>query len=351
MSIPADANPADNDFWFVFEQPAPRRTIVVVDDPQAARPLAAGRVDLAGPGAAVHGRSRRRRASWRPSTGTRSSLLLWQAPLPEARRGQADPGVHRARRVGDLLSAASARRRRALRRALDDLGRGEVGHSRSTSWRGDRGPAGAHRRAAAAAGRRSFEIRKYCGLSGEVTPLATLARRRAAAGAGRDRPRGGLFLRDDAGRRRFVAGDQRRRALRAGPARAGLGRGGRWAARGSSRRRAASRRSRAPGSASPGGEEALSTEYPFHRGVYQAGERLLAVNRSAAEEHGAGAGRRRVAELFRGLDFARVDDRAGNLGSLIQEIWRLFLVAMMVAMVVEAALCLPKLARPRGAAA
>ena len=41
----------------------------------------------------------------------------------------------------------------------------------------------------------------------------------------------------------------------------------------------------------------------------------------------------RVAELFRGLDFARVDDRAGNLASLIQEIWRMFLVAMMVAMV------------------
>ena len=58
---------------------------------------------------------------------------------------------------------------------------------------------------------------------------------------------------------------------------------------------------------------------------------------------------RRVAELFRGLDFARVDDRAGNLGSLIQEIWRMFLVAMMVAMVVEAALCLPKLAPARHA--
>ncbi len=43
-------------------------------------------------------------------------------------------------------------------------------------------------------------------------------------------------------------------------------------------------------------------------------------------------------ELFHGLDFARVDDRAGNLASLIQEVWRLFLVAMMTAMVVEAAL-------------
>ena len=51
VSIPADANPADNDFWFVFEQPAPRRAVVVVDDPPAARPLATGRVDLARPAA------------------------------------------------------------------------------------------------------------------------------------------------------------------------------------------------------------------------------------------------------------------------------------------------------------
>ena len=50
----------------------------------------------------------------------------------------------------------------------------------------------------------------------------------------------------------------------------------------------------------------------------------------------------RVAELFQGLDFARVDDRAGSLAGLIQEIWRLFLVAMMIAMLVEAALCLPR---------
>ena len=101
----------------------------------------------------------------------------------------------------------------------------------------------------------------------------------------------------------------------------------------------------------PGAQEALSTDYPFHRGVYQAGERLLAVNRAAGEALAPVLADRQVAELFRGLDFARVDDRAGSIGSLIQEIWRLFLVAMMVAMLAEAALCLPKVARPRGAAA
>jgi hypothetical protein len=49
--------------------------------------------------------------------------------------------------------------------------------------------------------------------------------------------------------------------------------------------------------------------------------------------------------LFRGLNFVRVDEQAGHLNSLVQEIWRLFLLTMLVALVLEAALCLPKLAR------
>ena len=98
-----------------------------------------------------------------------------------------------------------------------------------------------------------------------------------------------------------------------------------------------------------GAEEALSTDFPFHRGVYEARDRLLAVNRAAGEASAPVLADRQVAELFRGLDFARVDDKAGSISSLIQEIWRLFLIAMMAAMVAEAALCLPKVARAPGA--
>jgi hypothetical protein len=98
-----------------------------------------------------------------------------------------------------------------------------------------------------------------------------------------------------------------------------------------------------------GDKRALSTEYPFHPGVYRAGERLLAVNRAVAEDQATVLDDSRVAELFRGLDFARVDDRAGSTTALVQEIWRLFLEAMMVAMVCEAVLCLPKLRRKEGA--
>src|SRR5262249_46769173 len=89
-----------------------------------------------------------------------------------------------------------------------------------------------------------------------------------------------------------------------------------------------------------GPPDPTSTEYVHHAGVYAAGEKLLAVNRSPAEDQAAVLADDRVAELFRGLNFVRVDDRAGSLVGLIQEIWRPFLVAMLFAMLVEAGLCL-----------
>jgi hypothetical protein len=100
-----------------------------------------------------------------------------------------------------------------------------------------------------------------------------------------------------------------------------------------------------------GAEDALSTDYVYHGGVYSSAGRLLAVNRPAAEDLAKPLADTQVAELFQGLDFVRVDDRAGSIDALIQEVWRLFLATMMVAMVVEAALCLPKLRPVEGATA
>src|SRR5262249_25006180 len=75
------------------------------------------------------------------------------------------------------------------------------------------------------------------------------------------------------------------------------------------------------------GDQGLSTELQHHRGVYSTDDRLLAVNRPAVEDEARVLGDSRLNELFKGLDFARVDDQAGSLNSLVQEIWRAFLVA------------------------
>jgi hypothetical protein len=98
-----------------------------------------------------------------------------------------------------------------------------------------------------------------------------------------------------------------------------------------------------------GGAEGLSNEASCHAGVYATGERMLAVNRPPAEDAARVLPDATVAELFRGLDFTRVDDRPGNASSLIEEIWRAFLMLMLAAILFEAALCLPKLMRSQPA--
>jgi len=92
--------------------------------------------------------------------------------------------------------------------------------------------------------------------------------------------------------------------------------------------------------------EGLSTEPTYHRGAYGFEDYLLAVNRPDSEDAAVALQDGRVNELFRDLNFVRVDDQAGNVNSLIQEIWRVFLMAMLIALIAEAALCLPKLHRP-----
>ncbi|HXT57496.1 MAG TPA: hypothetical protein VN699_02630 [Pirellulales bacterium] len=70
------------------------------------------------------------------------------------------------------------------------------------------------------------------------------------------------------------------------------------------------------------------------------------MNRSEAEDEADVLADERVASLFGDLDFVRIDEDAGSSRSLVQEVWRSFLAAMMFALVAEAWLSLP---RPKAA--
>ncbi|MFM8217677.1 MAG: hypothetical protein ACKOJF_02010, partial [Planctomycetaceae bacterium] len=100
-----------------------------------------------------------------------------------------------------------------------------------------------------------------------------------------------------------------------------------------------------------GGADVPAGGPEFHAGVYAEGERLYALNRPAGEDLAAALPAERVDTLFAGLNYSRVSEQAGSLAGLVQEIWRLFLGAMLLALVGEAALCLPQLRRaPAGPA-
>jgi hypothetical protein len=345
VSIPADSNPSDNDFWFVFEQPAPRRTIVVVDDPPSAQALELAASIAPEPGlrhiAEVLAPSQLADVDW-----DQVSLLLWNAPLPQDDLGkQIEAFVDRggcavffpARNTGSgsLFGVGWT----GWLEEKSDL-------ASVVSWRGDQDLL-AHTQSGMPLPVGGLKVRKHCGLSGELTPLATL-------------PGGAPLLAratTDRGSAYFCAttpnpGDSSlatdgvvfyvlvQRALASGAA-----------ALLSTRQLTAGDPGREDTTAwkrVAGADEAFSTDFSYHRGIYQAGDRLLAVNRAGAEAAAPVLAGRRVDQLFQGLDFARVDVQAGSAGSLIQEVWRLFLTAMLGAMIVEAALCLPKPACPGG---
>ena len=91
-----------------------------------------------------------------------------------------------------------------------------------------------------------------------------------------------------------------------------------------------------------GSTDGLSSTYSSTAGVYQGGEKLLAINRSVDEDTGTIVPAERVESLFANLDFDRVNQTAENSTSLIQEVWRLFLILVLLALIAEALLCIPK---------
>jgi hypothetical protein len=341
VSIPADANPADNEFYFVFDRPLPRKTLIVSTEPQSLAALQLAASISSDPAIACSaefvGKEQLAAVDW---NGV--SLLVWHAPLPD---GDAAAAVENfVQRGGQVifLPPRSAGEGAFLgvrwQNWID-----EPPDSAIETWRGDQDLlANTQSGAALPVGR--LQVRRCCGLSGELTPLASLKGGRTLF-ARLPTNRGGVYFcattpdpnDSSLAQNGVVLYVLVQRALVAGAS--VLGQTRQLIAGDAAQEQPAQWKQVA------GPADAISTEYAHHAGVYTAGERLLAVNRSPAEDMAAVLADDRVAELFKGLDFTRVDDRAGSLAGLIEEVWRSFLVAMLIAMLVEAALCMPRMAQ------
>jgi hypothetical protein len=79
----------------------------------------------------------------------------------------------------------------------------------------------------------------------------------------------------------------------------------------------------------------------LHAGVYRDEAYWVAVNRSQAEDTAKAAPVETVDALFNGLSYRRIDVEVGDTSSLANELWRTFLIAMAIALIVEAVLSLP----------
>ena len=338
VSIPADANPADDDFYFVFDFPPPRRTFVIADDTAVGRPLAlaAGIAPESGLECTVEQIDLEQLATvdW-----DQLGLLCWQTSLPTGTAAeQVQSFIDRGGQV--IFFPPRTPGTDAFLGMQWQTWVVETDHTAVESWRGDEDLL-ARTLSGAALPVGQLEVSQYCQLSGEATVLASL-HGGAPLVARVPTKRGGVYFwattpapRDSTlatGGVVLYAFVQR--ALTAGASVLGharlLNAGD------------AAGENPAQWTRIAEGDGGLSTEAAYHRGVYSDGDRLLAVNRPADEDISKVLGDTRVGELFRDLSYDRVDDQAGSLSALVQEIWRMFLIAMVVALVAEAALCLPK---------
>lgn len=338
VSIPADANTANNDFYFAFGPSLVAHTLIVAGDPLVARPLQlAAEISPDGrlkPRVEVVSQDELGRVP-----GEDVGLLIWQETLPEGKSAEWIEALVKHGGTALFLPPRNPNatsfmglRWEAWKTPTNELN--------VTSWRGDADLL-AHTNSGAALPLGSLRVRRYCSFSGDATELARLGDGgpflvRLPGPLGAVYACGTTPRADDSS----LAGDgvvlyvAIQRALALGSARL---EGTRQINAGTPGYRPEESWKRLAGDA-----HAISTQFPHHAGVFATDDRLLAVNRSATEDRTAVVSDEELAALFQGLEFSRINDRIGGLAAVIEEIWRPVLLAMLAALLAEALLCIPR---------
>ncbi len=384
VELPGDANSLDNRFFFVFAEPTVRRAVVVSDDKKNGEaflraltipidPRLQHRVDVISTDRIAEGASLLRLTEQWESTG----LLIWQAALPRgAVADQIAQFVDTGRVVmffppvtgegsqnaeerlfashwGDWQTPGYSRQRSAISRQQEDSGISSENlrtdrrqpttatHSFGVSWwRGDTDLL-AHVESGAALPLNELRTYRYRSFESPGTPLARfddnapLLTRVATE-------RGAVYFCSTLPTAQFSALEREgvifyvmlQRALD----------------QGSQALAVVSQRDAGPDVltdrnqwelVAPADNSPLLSQRGLHGGVYQDGAYLTAVNRSQIEDSATAVPVETVDALFDGMSYRRIDVDVGDTSALASELWRIFLFAMIVALLVEAVLSLP----------
>ncbi len=337
VTIPADADPADNDFYFVYDVPPPRRSVVVAEDPASSRVLelmAGIPADRSEVDVEVVKPDSLATIDWNTV-----AAVFWQGSLPEGRNAEEVEAL--VKRGGQAVFFPPER---PARGEFMGCSWGEWSDdakaTTAESWRTDQDLL-ANTLAGSALPLGEVEIHRSCALRGDLAPLATLAEGEplVARAAGVD---GVTFVATTPAARDSTLATEGvvlyaivQRAIDRGLQSLGN-------ARQLDAGPAAVEVNEVAWNRVAGGDAAPSTEAGWHAGVFSRGERLVAVNRPATEDTSPAVADERIDALFRGLSFARISGEAGDTDGIVQEIWRAFLITMLIALAVEGLLSLPR---------
>ncbi|MCY3742240.1 MAG: BatA domain-containing protein [Candidatus Poribacteria bacterium] len=340
VSLPGDANPLDNRFFFVFSEPPVRKAVVVSDDKRIGE---AFRRALAVPldarlqhNADVIPVNRVAEIDWE-NTG----LLIWQGPLPSGLVAEQIAHFVNSGRVVMFFPPAQNAGEQLFDSHWSDWQSSDGGQvSKVAWWRGDADLL-AHVESGDALPLNGLRTYRYRTLEGTGTPLARF---------GNDAPlltrvstdHGAIYFCSTLPTAQFSSLERDgivfyvmlQRALTEGclalaaaaQRDAGVG--------------VLADRDQWKSVASAENTVSLS-QRELHAGVYREDEYWVAVNRSQTEDSAKASPVETVDALFDGLSYRRIDVDVGDTSALASELWRIFLIAMALALILEAVLSLP----------
>ena len=344
VELPADANPADNVFYFVFDEPSVLQSVIVSDDASESGPLQAALSAPADP-------TRKYDAKVLPSTRAveipwdDTALIVWHAPLPakgDALASQLEAHVAAGRTV-IFLPPNQPTDTELFGLKWGAWSSQTNGKAKSIEWwRNDSGML-ANTRDGAALPVGELEVARSCEVLGDGTPLARIGNKPLLVRAAGEHDGGAYFLgtlaapdASSLARDGVVLFAMLHRALNEGAH--GLGKAQqRVAARGALGTDVSIWK---PADDSKT-DAVVAAELPLKAGVLTAGDKLVALNRPPGEDSTQVLTRTSVEELFAGLDFRYLEDKLDSGKSLTSEVWRTFLIAMALALLGEALLCMP----------
>ena len=357
VGVPGDANPLDNRFFFVFSESPVRRAVVVSDDVKNGEafrralaipidPRLQHQVDVISVNRVAEGTSLSRLAGEWENTG----LLIWQAALPRGSVAEqiaqfVDMGrvVMFFPPVSPLLTGVGSQNadKRLFGSRWGDWQTPGTQQVFSTSWwRGDTDLL-AHVGSGDALPLNELRIYRYRSFESLGTPLArfddeaSMLTRVAT-------DRGAVYFCSALPTAQFSSLEREgvifyvilQRAL----------------AHGCRALAVASQRDTGPDVladrnewelVAPVENSPLLSQRGLHAGVYRDGAYWTALNRSKIEDNATAVPVETVDTLFDGISYRRIDVDVGDTSALASELWRIFLIAMIGALLAEATLSLP----------
>ena len=88
-------------------------------------------------------------------------------------------------------------------------------------------------------------------------------------------------------------------------------------------------------------ENVQLSQRTLNNGLYETPEAAFALNRPLTEDNVEVLSDGTLEQVLNGLNYTRIDDKAGSSMALASEIWRTFLILMIIALMAEALLCVP----------